>query len=100
MPNYYAGTITATAGIRTGNGFAVARLGLVGSYRLTFPTVAGSRFLTTVVSPVSLNRVARVAQFQRDAATGNSFVDIEIRDLTGVLVDCEFNFIAIDRSGI
>jgi hypothetical protein len=100
MPGYFAGTITATAGIRTGNGFTVARLGLTGSYRLTFPTLPGSRFLITVVSPVSsLNRVARVAQFQRDATTGASLVDVEIRDLTGLAVDTEFNFIAIDRSG-
>jgi len=102
MPVYFAGTILATGSIKPsyGNGFTVARLGLVGSYRITLPPTPTRRFLITVVTPVSLNRVARVAQFQRNASDQTSVIDVEIRDLTGALVDCEFNFIAIDRSGI
>jgi hypothetical protein len=98
MPVYFAGWVTGTAGIRFGTGFSVTRLGLVGSYRITIPPTPTGRFLATVVTPVSLNRVARIAQFQRNAADGTSIIDVEIRDLAGVLADCDFNFIAVDRS--
>jgi hypothetical protein len=99
MPVYFAGWVLGNAGIRFGSGFSVTRLGLVGGYRITIPPTPTNRFLATTVTPVLLNRVARVVQFQRNLADGTSMIDVEIRDLAGTLADSEFNFIAVDRSG-
>jgi hypothetical protein len=99
MPTYYAGWVRGNATVWFGLGFTVARQGLVGSYRITLPPNPTNRFFATVVTPVAANRIARVVQFQRNAADGTSLIDVEIRDLTtGQPVDCDFNFMALERS--
>ena len=99
MPVYFAGWVRGDASVRFGTGFTVARISLMGSYRITIPPTPTQRFLVTIVSPSTGNTIARVAAFSRNASDGSSIVDIEIRDsATGALVDGEFNFVAIDRS--
>jgi hypothetical protein len=84
--------------VRWGTGFTVARLGVTGSYRITIPPTPTMRFLAASVTPVAANRTARIVQFVRNAADGSSWIDVEIRDLSGNFTDSDFNFIAIDRS--
>jgi hypothetical protein len=43
--------------------------------------------------------MARIAQVQKDALTGNFLIDVEIHDVnTDTLVDGDFTFIALERS--
>jgi hypothetical protein len=108
MPVYFAGwvkidPVTAVLSIRFGGGFAVSRIGAVGGYRITISQTLTTKFLATVVTPVvpssnPVSRVARVVQFVQDPLLGVSRVDIEIRDMSGNLVDCDFNFIMMERS--
>jgi hypothetical protein len=109
---YWSGWVNGIANlpvIRYGSGFSVARLGLVGSYRITIAgTVSGTQLVTTVspaVNPSSLSNppyaplVARVLRWNRDAFSGNTTIDIEILSTTtGALVDSDFNFIILNRS--
>jgi hypothetical protein len=99
MPVYFAGWVRGNATVRFGGNFAVSRVSVAGSYRITISTALTPRFLATVVTPVSANRMARVVAFTQDAIAGVSKIDIEITDTTtGSLVDCDFNFIAMERS--
>ena len=100
MPTYFAGWIVGNnplASIRFGTGFSVVRIGIVGSYRITIPATPTGRFLAPVVSPVAANVTARVAVYNKNG-DGSHTIDIEIRDLTGTLVDSDFIFHALDRS--
>ena len=100
MPVYMAGWVNANASVRFGSGFSVIRTALVGSYRITVPPTATSKFLVTTVTPSALHVIARVAAFSKNALDNTLNVDVEIRDLTtNALVDGEFNFIAVERSG-
>jgi len=97
-PTYVAGWIRGTALVRSGSGFTVARIGVAGSYRITVPPTASGKFLVTLVSTAAAGTVARVAQFSVNALTGESVIDVEVRDMAGTLVDGDFTFLAIERS--
>jgi hypothetical protein len=100
MPVYFAGYVNANATIKSGGGFSVSRVFAAGSYRITLAAGTWSKFPMPVASPVALHTIARVGQAFKDALTGNYLIDIEIRDLTtNALVDGEFTFIAVERSG-
>ena len=101
MPTYFAGWILGTSpvpSIRFGTGFSIARGGPVGSYRITIPATATGRFMAPLVSPVAANVTARVAAYYKSGTDLSHTIDIEIRDLTGALVDSDFIFHALDRS--
>jgi Collagen triple helix repeat (20 copies) len=101
MPTYFAGWIFGTSpvpSIRFGTGFSVTRIGPVGTYRITIPATPTGRFLAPVVSPAAANVTARVAAYNKSGTDLSHTIDIEIRDLTGTLVDSDFIFHAIDRS--
>ena len=96
MPGYYAGWIRGTGVPRFGNSFTVARIGVAGTYKITLPS---GLFHSTTVTAVNPNTVARVIQAQIDGLTGKFTVDIEIKSTTtGLPVDGDFNFIALQRS--
>lgn len=99
MPVYLAGYVNANATVRFGSGFAVTRMLLAGSYRITISAATSTKFFAPVATPVALHTIARIALIQRDALTGNLLIDVEIRDLTtDALVDGAFSFIALERS--
>lgn len=98
MPVYFAGWVRGDTSIRYGTGFSVARLGVTGSYRITIPATTTGRFLVTVVTPNALNAIARIVAYNKNALDGSNTIDVEIRNLTGTLIDSDFNFIAMDRS--
>lgn len=102
MPTYFAGWILGTTpvpSIRFGTGFSVARVGPpVGSYRITIPATPTGRFMAPLVSPVAANVTVRVAAYNKSGLDLSHTIDIEIRDLTGTLVDSDFIFHALDRS--
>jgi hypothetical protein len=102
MPAYFAGYVLANATPRVGfgGGFTVSRMLVAGSYRITIAAGTYSRFLIPMVTPITVHTMSRVLQMQRDALTSNYLMDIEIRDLTtNALVDGDFTFIALERSG-
>lgn len=101
MPVFFAGYILANATIRPsyGGGFTVGRILVAGSYRITIARLTYTKFLIPVATPVAAQRVARVMQVLKDGITGNFFMDIEIRDMSNNLVDGDFTFMAIERSG-
>jgi hypothetical protein len=100
MPVYLAGYVFANAGVKYGSGFTVTRNLVAGSYRVTIPVATSGKFFSPVASSVKLHTIARLALVQKDALTGNFLFDIEIRDLTtDALVDGDFSFIAVERSG-
>jgi hypothetical protein len=92
---YFAGLIRADGTIRSGTGFTLTRLS-TGSYRIDFP--ADSRFLVTTPSAWAPAAAARIATFSRSGTDLTSFVIVELRDLTGALVDSEWSFMTIERS--
>jgi len=97
MPGYYAGWVRGTGSVRFGSGFTITRLGVEGSYRIALP--APGMFHATTVTPTGLNVVARVKQAMIDGLSGQFWIDVEIRSVTtGLLVDGDFNFIALLRS--
>jgi len=97
MPSYYAGWVLGTSSVRFGAGFTVRRIGVTGSYQIALP--APGMFHATMVTPSSPNVYARVSLARRDALTGQFLIDVEIRTVTtGLLIDGEFNFIALLRS--
>lgn len=99
MPVYLAGYVNANATVRFGGGFAVTRVFLAGSYRITISAATSTKFFAPIATPVALHTIARIALIQRDGLTGNLLIDIEIRDLTtDALVDGAFSFIALERS--
>ena len=100
MPVYLAAYVNANATLRYGSGFTLSRIQLAGSYRVAISSATSARNFAPFVTPATLRTIARIAQVQRDALTGNFLIDIEIRDLaTNNLVDGDFSFIAIERSG-
>ena len=97
MPSYYAGWVLGNASVRFGLGFTVTRIQVAGSYQIALP--APGMFHATMVTPSSPNVFARVSLARRDAVSGRFLIDVEIRSVTtGLLVDGEFNFIALMRS--
>jgi hypothetical protein len=109
MPVFFSGYVVgSTASIKPsfGGGFTVSRLQVAGSYRITILKGAYLRFLIPVVTPVGVDRIARVVQAVKDGLSSNYHIDIEIRDgfrrdasNIPLLVDCDFTFMAIERSG-
>jgi hypothetical protein len=109
MPNYVAGWVSGlTSGgaplIKAGTGFTVIRGtgGPSGSYTIAIPEGSPARqFITTVtvMSPTAQIRYARIVRIAKNALTRAFEFDIEIRDSTNVMVDSEFTFIALERSG-
>jgi hypothetical protein len=103
MPLYFAGwvkpkadgTITAFSG----SGYGVARLQVAGSYVITVGPIPGNHTMITTVTPMAQNTIARIASYSRHAVTNIVTIEIEILDVTtGLLVDSEFFFHAIERS--
>jgi hypothetical protein len=92
---YFAGMIRADGTVRSGSGFTVTRLG-AGSYRIDFP--ADPRNLVTTPTAWAPAAMARITTFSRNAFDTTSYVIIELRDLTGSLVDSEFTFMTVERS--
>jgi hypothetical protein len=110
MPNFVAGWINGvTAGgspiIRSGTGFTIIRGtgGPSGSYTLAIPEMSSpaKQFIATVtaMSPTGSIKYARIVRIGKNALTRMFEFDIEIRDSTNVMVDSEFTFIALERSG-
>jgi hypothetical protein len=96
--------VRAAGTVWSGSGFTVARLGLTGSYRITVPPTPTGRFLVPVVTP-SANLtpstsivIAKIVGYSKSAIDLTHTIDIEMHDLTGVLVDSDFSFIVTDRS--
>jgi hypothetical protein len=106
MPGYVAGWVLGTTVIKSGAGFTVSRLGLgvAGSYHIVIPLPTGAKFfipsVTAFGSTASGRRnLANIAMMKSDGL-GSFVIDIEIRDLvTSNLVDSDFTFIALERSG-
>jgi hypothetical protein len=102
MPVFFAGNVMGNATIRSGfgGGFSVTRyLAPVGIYRIIIPAASYSKVLIPTVTPVTARILARVMQLQRDASL-NYLIDIELHDMgTNALVDGEFTFVALERSG-
>ena len=100
MPVYLGGYVFANATVRYGSGFTVGRRGSTGSYRITIPAAASTKFFVPIVTPAKPNTVAWIVLVQKDALTGNFLIDIEIHDLTAPfpLIDGDFSFIALERS--
>jgi hypothetical protein len=111
MPTYFAGRVNGLTGVINAGSDVTAVRNSVGTYTLTLPATASNRFLMTTVtpsantppSPVHTPVVARVTSTSRSAVTPKvTTVIIEIRDLTGgslALIDCDFEFVAVERSG-
>jgi hypothetical protein len=100
MPGYVAGWVNAGASVKWGSGFTVSRVQVAGSYRITIPPGTPARFFAPAVTPSTLHTIARIAQIQRDAFSGVFMIDVEIRDMTtNALMDGDFTFVAIERSG-
>jgi hypothetical protein len=100
MPVYFAGWVNSNGTVRFGGNFTVTRNAPAGAFRITVSTTLTVRFLATVVTPVDLDKIARVAVFSQNGVTNTSNIDMEIRDrVSGALVDGAFNFIAMERSG-
>jgi hypothetical protein len=106
MPVYVAGWVLGTTVIKSGVGFTVSRLGLgvAGSYHIVLPLPAGAKFFipsVTAFGSAATNRrnLVNIVMMKSDGQ-GSFVIDIEIRDLvSNVLVDSDFTFIAIERSG-
>jgi hypothetical protein len=108
MPTYFAGRVNGLTGsINTGSDVVAARNG-TGSYMLTLPAVTSSRFLMMVVTPSANNPpvadtrpiFARVTSTSRSAVTPKTTtVLVMLFDKNGTATDCDFEFIAVERSG-
>ena len=96
-PLSFAGWVRADAGIRHGGGFAVVRI-TTGTYRITIPPTALGRFLVTVATPVAANAIARIASYDKSGLDLSHAIVIEIHDLTGALLNSDFNFVVMERS--
>ena len=103
MPVFFSGYVLANASIKPGfgGGFTVSRYpGGTGSYRMTIPAGTYVRFLIPSITPITGRTVARVVQILRDGLSRDYWIDIEIHDMgTNALVDGDFMFVAIERSG-
>ena len=113
MPAYFAGRVLGDTGaVNTGADFTAVRNG-TGSYTLTLPVVTSGKFLMTVVTPTAFVRAgtpwaipdtrtifARVVSDSRSASTPKlTTVVVMLFDANGVPQDCDFEFIAVERSG-
>jgi hypothetical protein len=98
MPVYFAGWVRGDATVRFGTGFTVSRVTTNGTYRVTIPATVTGRFLTPFVTSSNLGVLIRVVAYNKSALDGSHVIDIEIRNLSGALVDSDFTFIALDRS--
>ena len=90
--------------IKSGTGFTVIRGigGPSGSYLISIPEGSPARqFITTAsaFSPTGQTRYARLVRIQKNATARTFEFEIEIRDSTNAMVDSEFMFIALERSG-
>jgi hypothetical protein len=108
MPAYFAGRVNGSTGTINAGADVAAVRNSVGTYTLTLPAVTSSRFLMTVVTPSANtpptpdNRAvfARVASTSRSAVSPKiTTVIVMLFDYTGALVDCDFEFVAVERSG-
>jgi len=111
MPTYFAGRVNGAAGtINLGSDVAATR-NATGSYTLTItqPSTV-TRFLMVVVTPSANNPpspdtrpvFARVTSTSRTAVTGQPKVTtvlVMLSDFTGTPVDCDFEFVAVERTG-
>ena len=106
MPFYVAGLVKGSAATFSGTGFTVSRVGLAGSYQVVIPATPSGRFLAAVVTPTVVPggaaatsvAIARVVSYSKSGTDLSHSIIIEIRDLTGALIDSDFSFIALDRS--
>lgn len=108
MPTYFAGRVNGTTGaINAGSDVLAVRNG-TGSYTLTLPAASSGRFLMTMVTasantpmtPDTRQVFARVTSTSRSATTPKiTTVVVALYDANGNLVDCDFEFIAVERSG-
>ena len=97
MPVYFAGWIRGDGTIRFGGGFQVVRMSM-GTYRITIQATSSGKFLTPLVGSSGVGVFARVVGYTKNGLDLSHTIDLEIRGLTGALVDGEFTFIALDRS--
>jgi len=115
MPTYFAGRVTGDTGvINLGSDVTAVRNG-VGNYTLTLPAVTSGRFLMTTVTPSAWSRsslppwggvpdaravFARILSTSRAALSPRTTsVVIGLFDANGTPVDCDFEFVAFERSG-
>ena len=100
MPSYYAGWVFGNAVDSIWQ--RLYRHAHRGRGQLSYRAAGAgtvSRHDGHAVRPNRLNVFARVKQARRDALTGQFLIDVEIRNVTtGLLVDGDFNFIALLRS--
>ena len=94
---YVAGAVKFDATVKFGAGFTVARNGSVGGYRVTVAPTSTGHQLVALVTQLTANAIARVVAYTLNA-NGTHTIDVEVRDLSGRLLDSDFNFVAIDRS--
>ncbi len=95
-PTYFAGSVLSSGVVKFGGGFTVVRMS-AGKYHITIPRTSTGFFLTVLASPM-IAGTATVANYVKDGLTGDNGIDIEIRNVSGTLVDGPFNFMAIERS--
>ena len=91
--------VNANASIKAGAGFTVTRVNLTGSYLIAF-TDPQTKFFAFSVTPAAVGRIARIV-ISRDAITGIYSNHVQIHDAAApyAAVDCDFSFIAVERSG-
>jgi hypothetical protein len=101
MPVYFAGWVRGTdvnPSVKFGSGFTISRVAATGSYRITVSHSLTSKWLATTVTPVTPNCFARISTTALDPLTATTRIEIETRDGGGNAVNCEFTFIAVERS--
>jgi hypothetical protein len=113
MPSYFAGRVFGDTGtINTGSDATAVR-NSVGNYTLTLPATTSGRFLMTVVTPTAFVRAgtpwtipdtraifSRVMSDSRSALSPKvTTIIVMLFDANGVAQDCDFEFIAVERSG-
>jgi hypothetical protein len=108
MPTYFAGRVNGATGAINGGSDVLAVRNGTGSYTLTLPPTASNRFLMLVVTasantpptPDTRQVFARVASTSRSATTPKvTTALVLLYDVTGAPVDCDFEFVAVERSG-
>jgi len=94
MPVFLAGYISSNGTIKYGGGFTVTRK-LPGAYVIT---IVSSKIFVPVATSVAMRLIPRVASSQADGA-GNFVIQIELRDSSTSMIDGDFTFIAVEKSG-
>jgi len=94
MPVYLAGYINSNGTVKYGGGFTVTHK-LTGAYVIT---IVSSKIFVPVATSVALRLIPRVAASQADAF-GNFVIQIELRDSSTSMIDGDFTFIAVEKSG-